>query len=55
MSNHERSSDKDTGVRVEVSPDGVVLRNSRDPEKVLRFTPSEWSLFLRGVKRGEFD
>ena len=43
------------GVEVRFLPDGVMIRNSRDPDEVLRFTPDEWSQFLRGVKRGEFD
>jgi hypothetical protein len=44
-----------TGVEVQRSSEGVLVRNSRDPEEVLRFTPDEWRLFLGGVKRGEFD
>ncbi len=44
-----------TGVEVRRSPEGVLVRNSRDPEEVLRFTADEWRLFLGGVKRGEFD
>jgi hypothetical protein len=54
MSDEEKSSEE-AGVEVQVSPEGVVVRNSRDPEEVLRFTPAEWTVFLRGVKRGEFD
>jgi hypothetical protein len=45
----------DTGVEVLISADGVLVRNSSDPDEVLRFTPDEWTLFLKGVKRGEFD
>ena len=44
-----------TGVEVQQSPEGVLVRNSRDPEEVLRLTADEWHLFLGGVKRGEFD
>jgi len=43
------------GIEVRIAPEGVLIRSARDPEEVLRFTPDEWSLFLRGVKRGEFD
>jgi hypothetical protein len=43
------------GVEVRFLPEGVMIRSSRDPEDVLRFTPDEWAQFLRGVKRGEFD
>jgi hypothetical protein len=36
---------------------GVVLvRDSKDPSgPVLDFTDAEWSAFIAGVKRGEFD
>jgi len=44
-----------TGVEVQQTAEGVLVRSSRDPEEVLRFTPDEWTLFLGGVKRGEFD
>ena len=43
------------GVEVRFLPDEVMIRSSRDPEEVLRFTPDEWTQFLGGVKRGEFD
>ena len=45
----------ENGVEVHISSDGVLVRNARDPEEVLRFTPDEWTFFLKGVKRGEFD
>ena len=44
---------------VEVSDEpggGIGVRNSRDPQgPVLMFTPAEWTAFLGGVRRGEFD
>lgn len=37
-------------------PGGAVgVRNSRDRETVLRFTPDEWHAFTGGVRLGEFD
>ena len=34
----------------------VHVRDSKNPGgPVLRFTPSEWSAFLHGVRAGEFD
>lgn len=37
--------------------DGMIyVRDSKDPSgPVLRFTPSEWAVFLGGVRDGEFD
>ena len=34
---------------------GVAMRNSADPETVLRFTPAEWEAFVLGARDGEFD
>lgn len=31
------------------------LRDSHDPEKILKFTKAEWQAFIGGVKDGEFD
>jgi hypothetical protein len=48
-----------TGNCVEVadlSGDSIKVRNSRDAKgPILRFTPTEWDAFLRGVRNGEFD
>jgi hypothetical protein len=34
----------------------IGVRDSKDPAgPVLRFTPSEWTAFLGGVRNGEFD
>lgn len=44
-------------VEVAGSPHGTILvRNSRFPNQVpLEFTRDEWSAFVGGVKKGEFD
>jgi hypothetical protein len=44
-------------VEVAVLPDGqVTVRDSKDPDgPVLRFTPAEFTAFVAGMKRGEFD
>jgi hypothetical protein len=48
-----------TGACVEVGalPDGeLAVRDSKDPQgPVLAFAPGEFTAFLRGVARGEFD
>lgn len=33
----------------------VVVRNSRFPDEVAIFDADEWSVFLAGVRSGEFD
>lgn len=38
-----------------VSPNEILLRNSRDPNVALRFTGAEWRVFLAGADAGEFD
>lgn len=53
-----KSSESVNGDCVEVAslPDGVAVRDSKDPEgAMLTFTRSEWRAFLRGVNHGEFD
>lgn len=45
------------GSCVEVAPTadgGAVLRDSKQPDVVLRFDRDEWSAFCRGVAAGEF-
>ena len=43
-------------VEVAVTPDGVLIRDSKDPEgAILTFTPAEWRAFVGGAKDGEFD
>ena len=46
-----------TGACIELAADGdlIALRNSRDPNVVLRYTHDELAAFLDGAKRGEFD
>lgn len=38
-----------------LSSERVVVRDTKDPERSLVFTPAEWDDFLKGVKAGEFD
>jgi Domain of unknown function (DUF397) len=33
----------------------IILRDSKDPDPMLVYTPAEWTAFLNGVKKGEFD
>lgn len=33
----------------------VMVRDSADPGRNLRFTPREWAEFVAGVRAGEFD
>jgi hypothetical protein len=42
---------------VELASDGewIALRNTRDPDVVLQFTPVEIRAFLRAAADGEFD
>ena len=61
MDEHWRTSSRsgDNGACVEARKlvDGVVqLRDSKDRSgPVLAFTPAEWTTFLDGAQRGEFD
>lgn len=41
---------------VRTLPDGSVeVRDSKNPDTVLRYDAAAWAAFLAGVKRGEFD
>ena len=54
----QRSGRCDNDACVEVTQDsdgGVLLRSSRRPASVLRFTTDEWSVFLTGLMHGDFD
>jgi hypothetical protein len=43
-------------VQVSFGPDGVRVRNSRDPDgPTVLFTREEWAAFIAGAKAGEFD
>lgn len=33
----------------------VLVRDSKNPDVVLRFTKAEWEVFVAGAKDGEFD
>jgi hypothetical protein len=33
----------------------ILLRSSRSPDAIVRFTRAEWAAFLQGVDAGEFD
>jgi hypothetical protein len=53
----QRSRHCDTGSCVEAAPvdTGIAVRDSKDPDgPILRFTASEWSAFLAGVRDGDF-
>lgn len=53
-----KSSRSQSGDCVEVAliGDVVGLRDSKNPDQgVLAFSPREWSAFVQGVKRGDFD
>lgn len=34
---------------------GRAIRDSKDPDAVQYYTPTEWAAFLTGAKAGEFD
>ncbi|NIL58657.1 DUF397 domain-containing protein [Salinispora arenicola] len=39
-----------------VANDGVVgVRDSKNPNAILEFAPTEWAAFTGGVRDGEFD
>ena len=43
-------------VSVARSADGVFVRDTKDPSKTtLTFPEDEWSAFVGGVRKGEFD
>jgi hypothetical protein len=44
-------------VKVAVKPGkGVAVRDSKDPSKTtMFFNPTEWRVFIKGAKAGEFD
>ncbi len=51
-----RSNGQGQCVEIADTPDGVLVRDSKNPhDGNLAFTPSEWSAFLGGAKDGEFD
>jgi hypothetical protein len=42
-------------VELAVDQEFILLRDSKDPDTVLRYTRPELAAFLDGAKRGEFD
>lgn len=52
-----KSSECANGECVEIAhpPGRVLLRSSQDPQGVLEFTASEWTVFVSALRRGEFD
>jgi len=43
-------------VMVAQRPEGVAIRNSKDPNRMtLFYTHTEWEAFTEGVRQGEFD
>ncbi|WP_018585990.1 DUF397 domain-containing protein [Salinispora arenicola] len=43
-------------VEIAVANDGVVgVRDSKNPNAILEFAPTEWAAFTGGVRDGEFD
>lgn len=57
MSDWKRSSycGNTTCVEVLVRPDEVLVRDSKHPDRhPLKFSPAEWTDFIRGAQAGEF-
>lgn len=50
-----RASPGDHGVEVATEHGYVLVRSSKLPLEVIRFTPSEWRVFLSSAKSGDFD
>jgi hypothetical protein len=53
----QTSSYCQTGECAEVAWDAageVMVRSSRTPRAVVRFTPEEWDALVRGIQAGEF-
>jgi len=41
-------------VEVAGSGDDILIRNSLQPEKIVRVTKAEWTAFVEGVQNGDF-
>lgn len=52
-----RSGFCDSSACVEVYQDneGVLIRNSEQPDKAISFSVEEWGAFMLGIRVGEFD
>lgn len=44
-----------TCVGVAITGAEVLVTNTKDPNRVLRFSRDEWDAFIKGVKNGEFN
>jgi len=57
LSTWRRSSYCDTNACVEALAvdDGMALRDSADPHRMLRFSREDWMTFIAGVRAGDFD
>ncbi|MCX4660428.1 DUF397 domain-containing protein [Streptomyces uncialis] len=42
-------------IELAATPDGILLRESDDPDTVVNTTPDKLRAFLLGIKAGEFD
>ena len=42
-------------VGVSIGKNDVLVTNTNTRSQILRFTPTEWDAFLKGVKNDEFD
>ena len=51
----KQSSAFNACVELAVDQEFILLRDSKDPDTVLRYTRPELAAFLDGAKRGEFD
>ena len=50
------SNNNGSCVEVAATAGKIALRDSKDPRgPILVYTPAEWSAFLDGAKKGEFD
>nr|WP_262704813.1 DUF397 domain-containing protein [Streptomyces sp. NEAU-383] len=49
------SADAGNCVNVAADGNGIVLRESDDPEVILTTTPAALRAFIRGAKAGDFD
>ncbi len=51
-----QASGENDCVEVHARPDGVDLRDSKDPDgPILSYNRREWAAFMAGVREGDFD
>lgn len=41
-------------VEIATQSNMIILRNSSQPRRVVRYTPAEWQSFAQGIRAGEF-